>query len=116
MKTITLDQTSAMDRIERILDALAHPHPEDADWTYDAVKNATEELKTMFLEAEKIGAMNEYPHGKTAPNDLGGLKSVLVRRGDRLVLDFGKTLQWISMTKDEAMVFGNGLIRMAQRM
>jgi len=114
MKTITLDQAPAMDRIKEILDAIRGPH--QAGEMTRIIEEAAEELKEMFLEAEKIGATGNYPHGKSAPNDLGGLKAALVRRGDRLVLDFGKELQWISMTKNEAMTFGGGLIQMAQRM
>jgi len=114
MKTITLDQLPAMDRIKDILNALRGPH--QAGEMTRIIEEAAESLRGMFLEAEKIGATGKYPHGKMTPNDLGGLKAALVKRGDRLVLDFGKELQWISMTKNEAMVFGGGVIRMAQSM
>lgn len=64
----------------------------------------------------KLGATGEYPHGTTGPEDQGELKAAVYIRGNRMFINFGKSLSWLALTKQEALAFGNGLVQKAKEL
>lgn len=60
-----------------------------------------------------LGATGNYPAGKLNDNDQGGLTGAITVEGDRIILNFGKSVTWVAMTKQEAIVLGNLLIERA---
>lgn len=73
---------------------------------------AEEELQKI----KSIGATGQFPHGRVGPDDLGELKSTCYVRNGKLILDFGKELAWIAMTKGEAMTMAVGLFKMTEKL
>jgi hypothetical protein len=69
----------------------------------------------MKREAEELGlgATGEFPHGKSGEHDEGGLNAALTTLGGKLVLNFGKSVAWVAMTKAEALALGRLLIERA---
>lgn len=63
-----------------------------------------------------LGATGEYPHGTTGPHDQGELKCAVYIQKNRLMVNFGKQLSWLAMTKQEAIAFGSGLVKKAKEM
>ncbi len=54
--------------------------------------------------------------GATGDHDQGGLKASLSIDGDRLILNFGKPIDFLSMTRDEALHFSYSLFKKADAM
>ena len=80
--------------------------------TFKRTDKSTEEV----AQEANLGATGKYPHGKTGPMDQGELKAGVYIQKDRLVVNFGKELSWLSMTKQEAMMFAAGLVRKIEEM
>ena len=80
----------------------------------DAVEEERDKLVAKLKEIQTVGATGQYPHGRVGPDDQGGLKSALYIREGKLVLDFGKPLSWLAMTKAEAQTLAVGLFKKAE--
>lgn len=61
-----------------------------------------------------LGATGRYPYGKQNPSDEGELKSAIVKEGDKILMVFGKPVEWVSMTKQGAKSLGLQLIKMSE--
>lgn len=74
--------------------------------------------KIKELTGEDIGATGDYPEGKLCASDEGGLKAALWVDHDhqRVHLDFGKELRWVSMTRAEAITFAEALRQKALKL
>ena len=92
---------------------------------FPAVEGVPYDVKTFkrtdkgheeIAQEANLGATGKYPHGKTGSEDQGELKSAVYIRDNRLVVNFGKSLSWLSMTKQEAMMFAAGLVRKIEEM
>lgn len=62
----------------------------------------------------KLGATGEYPKGKLAPDDEGGLNAAITRQGDVIRIDFGKPVGWLALYPDEARALAKILIEKAK--
>lgn len=61
---------------------------------------------------DKIGATGNYPDGKLNQYDMGELNlAVGVDNKGNVVLQFGKPVTWLAMTRDEAKSIGEALLR-----
>lgn len=69
-----------------------------------------------IAQKESLGATGQYPRGSTGPHDEGELKIAAYIDQDRLFLNFGKFLSWMAMTKEEALIFGMGIVQKAKEM
>lgn len=78
-------------------------------------KDEKDHIEEVAKEA-KLGATGEYPHGTTGPEDQGELKAAVYIRNNRMFINFGKSLSWLALTKQEALAFGNGLVQKAKEL
>lgn len=63
-----------------------------------------------------LGATGRYPHGKPFnPSDKGELKSAIVKDGSDIFIVFGKSVEWLALTKAGARDFGMRLINIADK-
>jgi hypothetical protein len=53
----------------------------------------------------------EYPRGKLNPNDEGALNIAMGMNGDTFIIDFGKPVVWIGMSRKEAQDFAMVILR-----
>jgi len=65
---------------------------------------ADDELMRREAERLGLGATGQYPSGTTGPDDEGELTAGVAadREHNRVVVNFGKPVAWVSMTKAEA--------------
>jgi hypothetical protein len=73
--------------------------------------------KSIHRDRYELGATGEHP-GELGPNDEGGLFGSLTIDRDKnvVVLDFGKSLAWVAMTRAEATILGNALVATARQL
>lgn len=75
-------------------------------------------MNKEFIERIKreanLGATGRYPHDKFGPLDEGELKSAIVKKGEFILIVFGKPVEWVSLTKEGARQLGNKLIEMSE--
>lgn len=62
-----------------------------------------------------LGATGKFLHGKLRPEDEGELKSAIIDEGDVVVIVFGKSVNWVSMTPDDALNMAAVLTEHAMR-
>lgn len=63
----------------------------------------------------KLGATGEFPRGKFDADDEGQLAFAIGVKDRTVLVDFGKPVARIGMSRDEAMAFAAGLIAYAER-
>jgi hypothetical protein len=64
---------------------------------------------------QRIGATGNYPQGKLHDDDEGELTMAVSRTGNIVRIDFGKSLQWIAMSPEEAVGLAQILMKHAER-
>ena len=60
-----------------------------------------------------LGATGNYPQGKLNNDDEGELRMAIVSKGKTVVIDFGKPVHWLGMSREEARAFGELIIQKA---
>jgi hypothetical protein len=56
---------------------------------------------------------NKYPRGKLNNDDEGALLIRITAEDKTIIIDFGKTIKWIGLNKDDAIQFANCIINKA---
>ena len=64
---------------------------------------------------DKVGATGRYPQGKLDESDEGELTLAVTRTGDVIRIDFGKSIEWIAMSPEDAAGFAQLLMQHAER-
>jgi hypothetical protein len=62
------------------------------------------------MSKDQIGPTGDFPHGKLADDDEGGINVAISRHiapdGSQMVrLDFGKPVTWLSLPREQALAF-----------
>jgi hypothetical protein len=63
----------------------------------------------------KIGPTGEHPHGKLRDDDKGGLNCAVSVVNGVVYLEFGTTLSWVAMSKDETLALIRTIIDALKR-
>lgn len=64
----------------------------------------------------KAGPTNDYPQGKLNADDQGGLNVAIADDGrNNIIINFGKDVSWIAMSKVQAIEFANLIIDKAEK-
>jgi len=59
--------------------------------------------------------MNEkYPRGKFSDDDEGALNVAITMKDKTLIIDFGKPVAWIGMSKDQAYLFARVIMEVTR--
>lgn len=74
------------------------------------------QLKKELEEAgEKTGATGKFPDGKLVNQDEGELRLAVASTEDgRVIIEFGKPIAWLGLTKKEAAQLGNLILKHAR--
>jgi len=66
----------------------------------------------------KLGATGKFPEGKLNKDDEGGLRFAIASDQEKqiVVIDWGKPVSWLAMTKKEALALGNAIITIADEL
>lgn len=63
----------------------------------------------------ELGATGEFPDGQLHKDDEGELRLGIGIEGKNVIIDFGKSIDWIGMPKANAIEFANMLITNANK-
>jgi hypothetical protein len=55
--------------------------------------------------------MNNYPRGKLSADDEGELTIAIYERDNTIIIDFGKDISWLGLSKKEAQEFALNILR-----
>lgn len=69
--------------------------------------NASEAMKSF----KKIGATGNFPDGKLNSSDEGEIQIGIKQIDGRVVMNFGKPIEWIGFTKEQAVQIAESLIK-----
>ena len=78
----------------------------------EVFKKMKENLKRLDV-ANALGDTGRYPQGALTKDDEGELKFAVVRHGNKIVLSFGKPVEWIGFDSDQAIELAQLLIKRA---
>lgn len=87
--------------------------------TDDAIE-AEEKLQEKFKDLDKLhsklGATGKYPAGKLTAKDAGEIRFSIGRSmdGKKVVMNFGKSIRWVAMERNQAIDVGKALIKSAK--
>ncbi len=73
----------------------------------------TKQVEGMIQD--KIGATGQHPEGKLTPEDQGEIKFRVGHTDDKVIIHFGKRVEWLGMSPDQAMELGRVLIKNAKK-
>jgi hypothetical protein len=95
--------------------ALEHALPAEGKDKEDLMDSFKKVLET---EAKNLGlgATGRFPFGKIDEADQGELKTSLSIKGDKLVMNFGKSVTFVAMTKEQALMIADGLKKWAAKL
>jgi len=61
----------------------------------------------------KLGPTGKFPEGKLNQHDEGELQIAVSKIGDNIHLSFGTSVAWFALSKEQAIVFANTIIKIA---
>jgi hypothetical protein len=61
----------------------------------------------------KLGSTGEFPRGKLSVDDEGGLQIAVYEKDKTVIVNFGKSVDWIGLDRDTARQLGQSLIEKA---
>lgn len=80
----------------------------------DELKRLLNEIKVDPAPTGELGPTGHFPDGKLADNDEGGIQFGITTIGGRVVIDFGKPIRTIGLTRDESVRLANYLFEKAR--
>lgn len=57
-----------------------------------------------------IGATGKFPEGKLAEHDEGEIRMAVGSKNGKIVIEFGTSVKWIGMNKEQALALAHSLI------
>lgn len=94
------------------------PDDEDdgaSDTVEDAIENLRERAQDEADEADPtFGATGRHPEGKFTEEDEGQIRFGVAEKDGKVVLDFGKKVQWIAATPEQAKDLAGSLLNKAR--
>jgi hypothetical protein len=71
---------------------------------------------SMFSQKDLgLGATGRFPEGKLTKDDQGEIKIGITVKDDKIVIAFGKPVEWIGFTREQAIQIGETLINRARQ-
>jgi hypothetical protein len=84
--------------------------------TNERFKKMFEDLQEQMDEAgEKLGATGNFPEGKVATTDEGEIQYAVSSSKGKVIVTWGKPVEWIGMNPQQAIEFANSLKQHALR-
>lgn len=70
-------------------------------------------LANMFAQKEKLGATGKFPQGKLVGHDEGEIRFAVGVKDRKVVIDFGTSVKWMGMDRNQAIELADLLIKHA---
>jgi hypothetical protein len=64
-------------------------------------------------DRRKLGATGKFPDGKLNQHDEGELLMAIARRGEQVIIEFGKPIAWFSLSPEQAREFAALILQRA---
>lgn len=79
------------------------------------ISGDTNEMMRKLLDATNfIGATGQFPEGQISVDDEGGIQFTLKPENGKLIIDFGKPIQWVGLTPQDACDLAGSLVKLAR--
>jgi len=72
------------------------------------------QLMNNEAKYESFGETNNFPEGKLTEHDEGEIKFGITTKDEKVILNFGKPIAWLGMTREQAEKLGRLLIDKAR--
>jgi|GEM_PF-1990436 len=82
---------------------------------YEIDQEMVEKLKS-FHERGEIGPTGNFPQGKLTAKDEGEYKFMVATIKDKVVINFGRSIAWIAMNRNEALDLARILKKRAKKL
>lgn len=66
------------------------------------------------MRKPKLGPTGQFPNGQLNKDDEGGINIAVGRRGNVIILEFGKPIAWLGMSPEDAKRIGESLLTSAK--
>jgi len=76
-------------------------------------ENEISQIMNKVANSEGFGETKNFPEGKLTEYDEGEIKFGVTTKDEKVILNFGKPIAWIGMTRDQAKGLGRLLINRA---
>lgn len=86
----------------------------DSNKPPDLPKDLKEEY-AKITELDKLGATKQHPEVELIKEDQSEIKFKVGYTNDKVIVHFGKRVEWLSMDPNQAIEFGRTLIRTAKK-
>lgn len=73
------------------------------------------QVPSNFFNDLGFGATNKFPDGKINEQDQGEILFGITVKDNTVVMSFGKSVEWIGFTREEAIQVGQNLIDRARQ-
>lgn len=60
--------------------------------------------------SEHLGATGKFPEGKLVEHDEGEIRMAVGNKDGKVVIEFGTSVKWIGMTKEQALALAHSII------
>jgi len=77
-------------------------------------KNNLAEILNLEAKANEFGETKNFPEGKLTEHDEGEIQFGVTTKDEKVILNFGKPVAWMGMTRDQAEELGRLLIDRAK--
>ena len=82
----------------------------------DELKNVNpESMERMKRKFERtlnnLGATGQFPNGKWQDSDEGEIRFAVGHKGEKVFIEFGKSVRWIGLNGNQAIDLGNALLK-----
>lgn len=67
------------------------------------------------VQDQKLGATGKFPEGKIDEHDEGEIKIGVTVKDDKIIIAFGKKIEWIGFTKKQAEDLANTILQRARQ-
>jgi hypothetical protein len=90
------------------------PNPFESEEPKFTTGDRSEMMRKLLDTTGFIGATGQFPEGQITLDDEGAIQFALKPENGKLVIDFGKPVQWVGMTPQEACDLAGSLVKMAR--
>ena len=92
-----------------------NPFPQFEDDEDKPTFQKRQELMRALLDTTGFrGATGDFPEGKLAADDEGGIQFAIGEADGKVVVDFGTSVHWLGMTPQQASEFASTLLNKAR--
>jgi len=72
--------------------------------------------RVALIAGHKLGSQGTHSRGKLTDDDEGDIKLMITRKDGNVVIDFGKPVNWLGLSKSQAVDFARMILKHAEQL